>query len=93
MVELQQTKDNCVDHLTVKDGVELEIMANLMSTNQIDTVIEGHLCKAFGSCYGVDKYETLLRCSVSYRARGRDDLSGIGKTPDTVGSGFQPRVE
>lgn len=90
MVEIQQSKDTCIDHLTVTGGKELEIMSNLLSVSQIDTVIQGHVSLAFGSAYGWDKCETLLRTSVSMRARGRDDLAGIGKTPDTV-PGFQPR--
>ena len=92
MVEIQQSKDTCIDHLTVTGGKELEIMSNLQSVGQIDAVIEGHVCKFFGSQYGWDKCETLLRTSVSMRARGRDDLAGIGKTPDTV-PGFQQRQD
>jgi hypothetical protein len=92
MVEIQQSKDTCIDHLTVTQGKELEIMANLQSVGQIDAIIEGHVCKFFGSAYGWDKSETLLRSSISFKARGRDDLAGIGKTPDTV-PGFQNRPE
>lgn len=90
MVEIQQSKDTCIDHLTVTQGKELEIMANLKSVSQIDAIIEGHICKALGSAYGWDKSETLLRTSISMGARGRDDLAGIGKTPD-VSPGFQQR--
>lgn len=92
MVEIQQSKDTCIDHLTVTGGTELEIMSNLQSVSQIGAIIEGHVCKFFGSAYGWDKSETLLRSSISMRARGRDDLAGIGKTPDTV-PGFQQRQE
>ena len=59
---------------------------------QIDTLIEGHIGKFFGSAYAWDKCETLLRSSISMNARGRDDLSGIGKTPD-MAPGFQQRQE
>lgn len=89
--EIQQSKDTCIDHLTVTGGTELEIMANLKTAGQVDAVIEGHICKALGSAFGMDTYETLLRCSVSWQGRGRDDLTGIGKTPDMPG-GFQPRI-
>lgn len=92
MVEVQQSRDTCIDHLTVTGGTELEIMANLTSATQIDTVIEGHLCKFFGSQYGWDKCETLLRTTVSMKGRGRDDLAGIGRTPD-VSPSFQQRQE
>ena len=92
MVEIQQSKDTCIDHLTVTSGTELEIMSNLKSASQIDTLIEGHIGKFFGSAYAWDKCETLLRSSISMNARGRDDLAGIGKTSDLMG-GFQNRVE
>ena len=92
MVEVQQTRDTCIDHLTVTSGTELEIMSNLKSASQIDTLIEGHIGKFFGSAYAWDKCETLLRSSISMNARGRDDLSGIGRTPDNV-QGFQARPE
>lgn len=90
MVEIQQSKDNCIDHLTVTDGQELEIMANLKSTGQIDAVLEGHLSLFFGSDYGVDKFRTLLRTSISWQGKGRDGIEAIGKTPDVQGN-FLPR--
>lgn len=92
MVEIQQSKDTCIDHLTVTKGLELEIMSNLSNANQIDVMIEGHISKFFGSAFGWDQCETLLRGSISMRARGRDDLAGIGKTPD-MAPGFQQRQE
>lgn len=92
MVELQQSKDTCIDHLTVTTGTELEIMANLYSPAQIDVVINGHLAKFFGADIDWDECEALLRTTVSMRGRGRDDLAGIGKTPDTV-PGFQQRQD
>lgn len=92
MVEVQQTRDTCVDHLTVTTGTELEIMANLKSVSQIDAVLEGVICKALGSKFGWGWFETLMRTSISVGARGRDDLVGIGKTPDTQ-VGLQQRQE
>lgn len=92
MVEIQQSKDTCIDHLTVTSGRELEIMANLQSVSQIGAIIEGHVCEYLGSGYGWNKYESLMRSTVGYKARGRDDLAGIGKTPDTV-PGFQQRQD
>ena len=91
MVEVQQTRDTCVDHLTVTTGTELEIMANLKSVSQIDAVLEGVICKALGSQFGWGWFETLMRTSISVGARGRDDLVGIGKTPDN--SAFEQRQE
>lgn len=91
-MELQQTKDICVEHLTVTDGLELEIMANLQSAGQIDVVTEGHLGLFFGSDFAVDYFRTLLRTSISLRGKGRDGIEGIGKTPDMAG-GFVPRTD
>ena len=54
MVEVQQTRDTCVDHLTVTSGVELEIMANLKSVSQVDAVLEGDR-----SSYDYKLYEIL----------------------------------
>lgn len=70
----------------------MEIMANLYSPAQIDVVINGHLAKFFGADIDWDECEALLRTTVSMRGRGRDDLAGIGKTPDTV-PGFQQRQD
>ncbi len=91
MVELQQTKDSCVEHLTVIEGKELEIMANLVSSDQIDTVMKGRVCMALGSKFGVEMFLSLLRCSVSWRGRGREGIENIGKTPDIPGQ-FLPKV-
>ncbi len=91
MAELQQTKDTCVEHLTTIEGKELEIMANLVSADQIDTVIKGRVCMALGSEFGVEMFLSLLRCSVSWKGRGREGIENIGKTPDVPGQ-FMPKV-
>ena len=85
MVEIQQSRDTCIDKLTSTSGKDLEIMANISSSAQIGAVMEGYVCQALGVGYGVEKTQMLLRCSVSYRGRGRDDLTGIGKTPENMG--------
>lgn len=91
MAEIQQTKDTCVDHLTVVEGTELEIMANLVTSDQVDTVIMGRVAKALGSDFGVGMYESLLRCSISWKGNGRAGIENIGKTPDMPGN-FMPKV-
>lgn len=91
MAELQQTKDTCVEHLTVIDGKELEIMANLVSSDQLDILIKGKVCMALGSVFGTEIVYTLLRGSVSYKGEGRKNVTEIGKTPDIPGS-FLPKV-
>lgn len=89
MVEIQQSRDTCIDKLTSTSGESLEIMANVIHSTQITAVIEGYVSRALGSRFGVEQYQMLLRCSVSWRGRGRDDLTGIGKTPEAPA--FQPR--
>ena len=88
-MELQQSKDTCIDKLTSTKGQDLEIMANLTSSTQVNAVLEGYVSAALRSAYGVEKFQMLLRCSVSWKGRGRDDLTGIGKTPDL--QGFAPK--
>lgn len=92
MVEIQQSKDTCIDHLTVTSGTELQIMANLYSPSQIDVILEGNLAKFFGADIDWEECESLLRTTISLKGRGRDDLAGIGKTPD-MAPGFQQRQE
>lgn len=85
-MEIKQTKDTCVEHLTTTDGLELEIMSNLQSAGQIDLIVEGHLGLFFGSDFAADYFRTFLRSSVSIRGKGRDGVEAIGKTPDMAGN-------
>lgn len=78
----KQTKDICVEKLTSTEGKDLEIMANLTSPGQINAVMEGYIGMFFNSKFMENQYQMLLRLSVSWQGRGRDDLTGIGKTPD-----------
>ena len=84
-MEIKQTKDVCVEKLTATDGVELEITANLTSSSQLAAVLEGHIATALNSKYGQSKYRMLLRLTNSWQGRCRDDLTGIGKTPEMQG--------
>lgn len=90
MVEIQQTKDTCVDILSTDHGAQLEIMANLQSTDQVLKVVEGYLCRFLGSAFGTGETETLLKSSISWKAKGREGIEAIGKTPDYMGN-FQSR--
>lgn len=89
-MEIQQTTDNIVDHLTTKNGIELELMANLASADQIDLVVEGHLGLWLGSDVAIDFMETYLRTTCSMKGRAREDLKGIGTTPN-LNNTFGPR--
>lgn len=90
MVEIQQSKDTCIDILSTDGGNRLELMANLRSTDQILKVLDGYLCRYLGSRFGIGETETLLRSSVGWNGKGRDGIEAIGKTPDGLGN-FQSR--
>lgn len=89
-MELEQTRDTIVRKLTSTTGADLEIMANLRDRSQISAVMEGLVNKVIGDTVGVAEYEVLLRTSISWQGRGRDDLRDIGKTPD---KGFSEKDE
>jgi hypothetical protein len=84
-MEIKQSKDVCIDKLTSTTGVDLEITANLTSQGQIAAVLQGYVCAALNSRYGVAQYQMLLRLTDSWRGRCRDDLTGIGKVPEVQG--------
>lgn len=84
-MEIKQSKDVCIDHLTSTEGADLEIMANITSSSQIGAVMQGYIGEALNSRYRVKRCEKLLRLTVSNKARGRDDLAGIGKIADIQG--------
>lgn len=75
---IEQTQDICVRKLTVTEGKDLEIMANITHPSQIHAVLEGMMDTKVGSTYGQEKSALLLRLSCSYRGRARDDLTTIG---------------
>lgn len=83
-MEIEQTRDTIVKKLTATTGDELEIMANLSHPSQINVMMEGLVSKLIGDDVGEEETNTLLRGTVGYRGRGRDDLTGIGKTPDSM---------
>ena len=84
-MEIKQSKDVCIDKLCSTEGMDLEIMANLRTPAQIEAVMMGYVSGQLNSKYGVKQYQMLLRCTVSWQGRGRDDLTGIGKVPDVQG--------
>lgn len=89
-MEIQQSKDICIEKLTSTTGYDLEILSNVTSSGQIAAIMEGHISYFLNSKYGMAKIERLLRTSCSWQARARDDLTGIGKTADVV-PGWQAR--
>ena len=84
-MEIKQSKDVCIDHLTSTTGEDLEIMANLQNPSQMNVVMQGFIGQGLNSQYRVEKTYRLLRATVSWKGRGRDDLTIIGKVPDVQG--------
>ena len=77
-MEIKQSKDVCIDHLTSTTGEDLEIMANIQTPSQMGVVMQGFIGRALNSQYRVERTHRLLRATVSWKGRGRDDLPGIG---------------
>jgi hypothetical protein len=90
MVEIQQSRDTCIDILSSKTGESLTIMSNLKSADQVLKTMEGYLCRYLGSDFGIGEVEELLRCSVGFNARGREGIEEIGKAPE-YNMGWQAR--
>lgn len=84
-MEIKQSKDVCIDKLTSTEGADLDIMANLTSQSQVNIAMSGYLGQALNSPYRIRRSELMLRLSVSWKGRGRDDLTGIGKVADIQG--------
>lgn len=84
-MEIKQTQDICVERLTTTDGRGLQIMANIASPAQINAMLEGHIYAFLGSRYIPDRTEMLLRLTVSYQGRGRDDLVTIARSSAVQG--------
>lgn len=91
MVEIQQSKDVCIDILSTDSGPALELMSNLRSSDQVLKVLEGYLCRYLNAGFGVGETETLLRTSVGWQAKGREGIENIGKTLDYNVQGWQTR--
>ena len=90
MVEIQQSRDVCIDILRTDTGKGLTLMSNLESADQVLKTMEGYLCRYLRSRFGVGETETLLRTSVGWNAEGRKGIENIGKTPDYM-QGWQTR--
>lgn len=84
-MEIQQTKDTIVDKLTVTGGKDLVIMANIQTAGQAMGIVENFIGASLGSRFEQEMMDLLLGITVSHLGRGREDLTGIGKTPDIQG--------
>lgn len=80
MMEFTESKDICISKLTTTKGHDLEIMSNIQHSSQMSSVIEGFISRQLNEPFGTDQYQMLLRLSIGWKARGRDDLKDIGKS-------------
>lgn len=78
--ELKTLKDRCVDALQYTTGDLLEISANLTNSAQFALITEARVHRILGSKYTVGKAEQLLRLSMAYQARMREDIVHIGSS-------------
>lgn len=72
----------CLDKLTVTEGKELEITANITSPKQLDLVMMGNVYGNNGlrSRYFTQQKESMLRLTCSLQGRARTDIAEIGKS-------------
>ncbi len=91
MVEIQQSRDVCIDILRTDEGKGLTLMSNLRTADQVLKTVEGYLCRYLGSKFGVGETEELLRCSVGFNGRGREGIEKIGQAPEYNVQGWQTR--
>lgn len=81
---LKDFKEICLDKLTVTEGKELEITANLTTPSQLDAIIMGNV---YGNCglksrYYISQRDALLRATISQGGNGRAGIIEIGKAQE-----------
>lgn len=91
MVEIQQSRDVCIDILRTDSGTGLTMMSNLKSADQVLKTMEGYLCRFLNAGFGIGETEELLRCSIGFNARGRQGIEEIGKANEYNSMGWQTR--
>lgn len=75
--------EKCAHVLMAQEGGELEIMANFRSPKMLDAVEESSILgNVFGMGYSRGRYTQILRYTIGYGARGRDDMVKVA----TMGS-------
>lgn len=79
---LKDFQEVCLDKLTVTEGKELEIAANITSAKQLDVVMMGNVYGQNGlrSRYFETQKDSLLRLTCSFEGRCRSDIVEIGKS-------------
>ena len=81
MEVIKDFQEVCLDKLSVTDGPDLEMMANITSSGQFDLILMGGVYGDQGlrSQYFRGQQDRCLRLTVSYQGRGRTDVVEIGK--------------
>lgn len=79
---LKDFQEVCLDKLTVTEGKELEIAANITSAKQLDLVLMGNVYGQNGlrSRYFETQKDSMLRLTCSFEGRCRTDIVEIGKS-------------
>jgi len=90
MEMIKEFKEVCLDKLSVTDGPDLEMMANITSSSQFDLILMGGIYGEQGlrSQYFGGQQDRCLRLTVSHMGRGRSDVVEIGKSEKIPGWGF-----
>lgn len=82
---IESVKESAIRHLSVTEGVDLEITSNLTSSGQVDAVLECLAHSYLGSKYVIQRKDMLLRLTDSFQGRHRSDIVEIGKASDYIG--------
>lgn len=68
--------------MSATEGVELDLTANLTSSEQFRAIMESHAHSNLGSEYITSRVDLLKRLTCSYEGRHRSDIVAIGKGYD-----------
>ena len=85
-MELKQTKDIAIDRLTSSSGELLEITSNITDREQITFVHTCMVGRRLGSRYMAQLGDMMLRMTIGWRGRGRDDIRDIAQSDKGTGS-------
>ena len=79
-------RDQAIRTFMVKKGIDLELLGNLRSPAMFNYIQqEAILSEGFGSKYAEISKDRLLRLTVSYQARNRDDIRTICTSDGSMG--------
>lgn len=89
MIDIKTAKEKCIEELTQIDGKKLQSSAYLVSSSQINLMLEGFIYSELKSEYVPRKMENYLRLTLSFQGRLREDLVRIGtaQSKDDGGQG------